>query len=345
MDSISIIASGMVTAAGYNSRTTCAALRAGISGITLSHYRHFPSGEGIQLGRVDLPQWYEGLWKYTDLVVPAIQECFDAIPTVSPSTVPIIVGIASPDSPHRLDELDNAILSDIAAKMNIKLHNSSCVIALSQASGIAGLRKASILLDEGAQHCILAGVDSYVSQKSIDYYDKQLRLLTHENSNGFVPGEAGCAVIVTRSGKNSNALTVLGIETAKEKSTIESEEPLQGTAMTGAIGSALKQAGLDLSQIDFRITDLNGEHYKFLETSIYPPRLLNKTRPGVFELLHPVEYIGEIGAAIVPLMLGFILTASRKGYVLGPLALFHVSNDNGIRGALITYYSGDGMYG
>ena len=67
---------------------------------------------------------------------------------------------------------------------------------------------------------MVAGVDSYLQQEVLDHYVELRRVLTASNSNGFLPGEAGCAVLVapagdapapsaTRQGHRPCALTAL----------------------------------------------------------------------------------------------------------------------------------------
>ena len=56
------------------------------------------------------------------------------------------------------------------------------------------------------------------------------------------------------------------------------------------------------------------------------------------EHLHPADSIGEIGAAVVPCMLGLAWMAAHKSYAPGPGVLCHCSNDEGERAAMILRY-------
>ena len=60
---LSITASGMVTAVGFNSPASLAAMRAGISGIDEVNLWDYEAGEYLSGGKVALPQWWEGLEK------------------------------------------------------------------------------------------------------------------------------------------------------------------------------------------------------------------------------------------------------------------------------------------
>ncbi|NJK32787.1 MAG: hypothetical protein HC927_10465 [Deltaproteobacteria bacterium] len=56
-------------------------------------------------------------------------------------------------------------------------------------------------------------------------------------------------------------------------------------------------------------------------------------------LWHPSEYLGEIGAAIVPCLLGLAHAAGRRGWAPGPTALVHVADEGGDRAAAIVRLS------
>ena len=168
---------------------------------------------------------------------------------------------------------------------------------------------------------------------------QQRRILTPGNSNGFIPGEAGCAVLVALGGdQRQGELEITGLGLGQEKATIESDQPMRGEGLTQAIRAALADAGLALHDTSYRITDLNGEHYKFKEASFAQGRLLRKITEH-HALWHPIEFIGDIGSAIVPCVLAVALHAGQKGYGVGERALCHFSSDNGERAAMVTKFT------
>jgi 3-oxoacyl-[acyl-carrier-protein] synthase-1 len=50
---------------------------------------------------------------------------------------------------------------------------------------------------------------------------------------------------------------------------------------------------------------------------------------------HPIEHLGEVGAAILPCLLAWAAHAMREGYAPGGRALCHVGSDTGERAALV----------
>jgi len=104
-----------------------------------------------------------------------------------------------------------------------------------------------------------------------------------------------------------------------------------------AIRSALSAAGRDMSQVDFRISDIAGEQYYFKEAALALSRTL-RVRKDAFELWHPAECVGETGASIGPLMLVVMNSACQKAYAPGPTVLCHAANDSGERMAIVASY-------
>jgi len=343
MATLAVRATGMMTAAGLNSQATCAALRAGVSGVNLSKLWDPFSGECIAAARVPLWQWWEGPGKLVDLLAPAVQECLAAAAPVPAARIPLLLGTPALDRPFRWPGFDERILPDLEAKLGVKFHPASAVLPRGNVAGVVGIQQArQFINDKHSTYCIVAGVDSLVQQNVVRAYINQWRVLTPTNSNGFIPGEAGTAMLLARPECDpplTAELHILGASLAQEEATITSEEPLRADGLTIAIKKALGEAGLTINEIAYRITDLNGEHYKFKEASLAFTRLGMKPRPGAFDIWHPIEFVGEIGAAIVPCVLAWALHAGTKGYAIGRHALCHFSNDNGERAAVVTRFA------
>jgi 3-oxoacyl-[acyl-carrier-protein] synthase I len=336
---VSVTASGLVTAIGFNAESTLSAIRAGVSGLKTENIWDYESGEYIAGARVALPHWWESVDKLADLLAPAIVECWDAASPVPPEAIPVLIGLAGPDRPLRPADLERQILDLLAQRLEERMSRDSRTISRSQVSALAGVAAAERLITEHrAEACIVAGVDSFLDRWVAAEYFKRRRLLCPSNSNGFSPGEAGAAVLVQPTATAPpGSLDVLSIGFGREVGTIESEEPLQGDGLSNAVGEALRKAGIRLVDAAYRITDLNGEQYKFKEAMIALTRHgAGAVWPRLFELWHPIEYVGEVGAAIGPLALAMALHAGRNGYAPGPIAVCHFSNDDGERAAAIT---------
>jgi len=333
---LSVLASGMVTALGFNRNATCAAVRAGVKGIRRLSLWDSGNGDYLSGTKVDLPHWWQGVGKLAELVAPAIWECLEAARPENPNSIPVLLGVSPRERPHRNSGIDEEILDEIEWRLNLVHHPRSSVVPMGNVSGVHALSRAGEILEQGlAQFCIVAGVDSFVQQDIVEAYMAQSRIVTKSNSNGFFPGEAGCAVLVAASGLNHRGqLQVLGVGFGTEPATVASSEPLRGKGLIEACRGALAQAGLAMHEIAYRHTDLSGEHYKFKEAMLTQGRLLHQ-RVEKQDIWHPAECLGEIGAAFVPCILGLTHYAGQKEFSPGRRALCHFSGDGPERAACV----------
>jgi 3-oxoacyl-[acyl-carrier-protein] synthase-1 len=182
---------------------------------------------------------------------------------------------------------------------------------------------------------MIAGVDSLLVAPTLAAYEEKNRLLTSQNSNGFIPGEAGATVLVGPVERTKRPhLVCLGIGTSQENSTIDSEEPLRADGLTKAFQSAFKDSGSGFADLDYRITDSNGEQYWFKEAALALSRTF-RVQKERFDIWHPADCIGETGAAAGICVFAVAEAAARKSYAPGPGSLCHFGSDDGQRVVLI----------
>ena len=327
----------MVTPLGFNAPASLAAIRAGISAVRATPWADPETGEPLSGTRVSLPQWFPGLGKLADLAAPAIQECLLAADPEPQQEIPLLLGVAAESRAGRPLGLDDELLDEIQARLELPRHRYSRLYPEDQFGCAKALADATALVERKlARRVVVAGVDSYLHGDTLEDYVQRRRLMTANNSNGFFPGEAAAAVLVGLSGSGAGVeLQVLGVGFGLESATIDGTEPFQGRGMTDAVRIALDQAGLSLSDVAYRLTDISGEHYKFKEALFVAGRLDTGERKAALELWHPIEYLGEIGAAILPCLLAQAMHAAQEGYAPGPLAICHVGADAGARAALV----------
>jgi 3-oxoacyl-[acyl-carrier-protein] synthase I len=343
MTQVSVIAGGMVTSVGFNYESSCAAIRAGVSGVKRSNLWDPEVGEYLLAGKVNLPQWWQGVGKLADLVAPAIRECLEAAKPEPAFSIPILLGVAPHDRPHRLARLDEEILDEVEWRLDLPRHSQSRIIAMGNVSGAIGVQRAQEILGAGiARYCVVAGVDSFVQQEVVDAYMARRRVVTKSNSNGFFPGEAGCAVLLGPREKTSkDSLTLTGLAYGYGEVPVTSEAASRGILLTELVREALGQAGLTMEDTFYRNTDISGEHDEFKEASFIPSRIQRKPLPYLHEVWHPAEYLGEIGAAHVPCELGVSLHYGRRDAGPGPRGICQVGTDSGERAVIVVDYRRD----
>jgi 3-oxoacyl-[acyl-carrier-protein] synthase-1 len=271
------------------------------------------------------------------MVVPAIRECLVHIGDARPESIPLLLCVAEKERPGRLEGLDDELFLEIQAELGIRFHPRSAVIPRGRVAGaLAMLQARELIYEERFPVCIIAGVDSYLIASTLAAYEQKQRLLSSKNSNGFIPGEAGAAILV--GSQQPADLLCLGIGTGIEPATVDSDQPLRADGLVKAFRESFADAGRTIDDLDFRITDSNGEQYWFKEAALALTRTIRVIKYG-FDIWHPADCIGEVGAAIGPSALGVALAATRKKYVVGPGILCHFGADDGERLALV--FAGD----
>jgi len=339
---IAILGAGMMTGVGLTAPAACAAIRCAIDNFRETRFID-RGGEWILGSEVPLERPWRGQAKLAKLLAGALKECLDLAPDVASTDIPLLLCVAEQDRPGRLDGLSNSLYDAMTAELKVSFHRDSQMLGEGRIGAAIALHRARVLLTGSPaphRHVIVAGVDSYLVGATLAAYGERDRLLTVDNSNGFIPGEAAGAVLLGPAGAaRPGDLVCHGMGFAREEATIESEEPLRGDGLAEAIRMALSEAGIDLGDLDYRLTDVSGEQYGFKEAALALSRVLRKRKRG-FDIWHPADCIGEVGAAALPCMLGVALFASRKGYAPGPGVLCHLGNDDGKRAALVVRQAG-----
>jgi 3-oxoacyl-[acyl-carrier-protein] synthase I len=330
---IDIVSIGMVTAVGLDAPSSCAAMRARLDGFQETRFIG-PSGDWLVGAPVSLPRNWIGEKRMARLAAGAICEAFEAVPQARGQTA-LILCLAEEDRPGRPVRDNAGLLRRITEIVEVEPHSRSRIVSHGRPSGHVALDQARKLLATGAcPYVMIAGVDSYLSTLTIAHYLAERRLLTPDNPNGFIPGEAAAAVLCAPAA--DGPLRLFGLGLAREEAYIynPADLPLRGDGMTEAYRGALEQAGTTMAGVEYRIGDLIGEQYFFKQTALAHLRL-ERGRSAFQDLWSPAEMVGNIGAAVVPLMTGWALAAAEKGYAPGSPMLVEASSDDGACGAAV----------
>ncbi|MGR3890053.1 beta-ketoacyl synthase N-terminal-like domain-containing protein [Pseudomonas sp. 1152_12] len=339
MSALCIVGSGMVSAVGLSAPASCAAIRCAIDNFQETRFID-RGGEWLIAASVPLEHPWRGRTKLIKMAARAIAEALQSRPDVDPQATPLLLGVAEAERPGRLAGLDKGLLQAIEAELGLRFHPDSEIIAQGRVSAAVALLNARALIYQGGhRHVLVAGVDSFLNGATLAAFEARERLLTSENSNGFIPGEGAAAVVLAAPvASEEPQLVCIGLGFGQEQATVEADDiPLRAEGLTQAIRAALREAGCGLEQMDYRLTDISGEQYYFKEASLALSRSL-RVRKEFFHLWHPADCIGEVGAAIGPAMLAVALAASRKGYGEGPNIFCHLGNDAGQRAAALLSY-------
>ncbi|WP_311031914.1 3-oxoacyl-ACP synthase [Mesorhizobium koreense] len=333
-----VVSTGMVTAVGLDAPSSCAAMRARLDGFQETRFLGLDSSWLVG-APVPLPRNWIGQKRMVRLAAGAVMDALAAAPGAEADLV-LILCLAEDTRPGRPVTDPETFLRDLAAIVGLPARTRTQLIAYGRPSGFAALDRAGKLLADGAAgHVLILGVDSYLTVASVTHYLAARRLLGPDNANGFIPGEAAAAVLVGSTG----ALRLAGLGLAREPAFIYNGRgedgmhlPLRGDGMTTAYKAALDAANVDLAHIEYRIGDLVGEQYFFKQSTLASLRL-ERGRTAFQDFWSPGENLGNVGAAVVPVMIGMALAAAVKGYAPGSPVLIEASGDDGACGAAVLH--------
>jgi 3-oxoacyl-[acyl-carrier-protein] synthase-1 len=339
MSSIAIQRTGLVTSVGLSAPTACAAFRAKLTNPSETRFID-SSGAWIMAHEVTLSQPLRGLGKLTQMAAMAIAEALEGIPKTEWNDLPLLLCVAEPDRPGRTDGLDEQLFDQLRAELSTSFSPQSVIVAQGRVGVAVALAQARVLLSQAkVSRVLVAATDSLLSWPTLRHFEQRDRLLTERNSNGFMAGEGAGALLLGKPTGAVGELLCTGIGFAREAAHIDSEEPLRAEGLSQAIKAALVDAGRQMHEIDFRITDNSGEQYYFKEATLALSRTL-RVRKEEFDIWHPAECTGEIGAASGVSILSTAKAACEKRYSKGPSILVHLANDAGQRAALTLEYRG-----
>ncbi len=195
----------------------------------------------------------------------------------------------------------------------------------------------ALLADGSADRCLVLAVDTYVDRDRLARLDEGWRLRSQRNPDGFLPGEAACALLLEparAAGRRQGPVLGLveGPSFAVEKAPVGGEAWSTGRGLAEAIRPLL--AGPDGAVGRWMLCNMNGEAYPAREWALAQARLAPGL-PAVETLAHPAEAIGEAGTAMAGILVACACHAFARGVAPAPAALLWVGSDDGARAAAV----------
>ncbi len=332
---LAITGTGMVTGVGLSAPASCAAIRCAIDNFQETRFMD-NGGEWLMGCEVPLEQPWRGKAKLLKMAAMAIRECLQDNPQIHPEATPLMLCLSEHERKGRVIDDDNQFFLDLQQELGLEFHEKSRVVARGHVAVAVALKHARTLIQElNATHVLIAATDSLLVGPTMAHYEEHERLLTSNHSNGFIPGEAGAALVVESGvAKRENQLVCCGLGFGVEKAHVYSEEPLRADGLVAAIRESLDDAGHGESILDFKITDISGEQYYFKEASLAFSRI-DRTKRTEFDIWHPADCVGEVGSSLGLVMLAVLKAACEKAYTKGDHILAHLGDDDGKRSSMI----------
>lgn len=330
---------GARTAIGLDAASTAAAVRAGLSGITVhpgfldkaDEPMHFATDPQLPAD-LPLPQRLAGM------LGPVLDEALGGAPLAgSGLRVSCWLALAEPRTGFSLEAAVAAGTDTFSAR---KLPGPQ-PLPRGHAAGLMALQVAAQKVANGETDvAIAAGVDSYQSPETLMALDGEGWLMSGVNRNGFPPGEAAAAcVVASRAAIEKLGLPLLGRvvagSTAVEPLAIRNTDGVCiGAGLTAVLRDLI--AGLRLPQEEITATycDLNGQRYRN-EEFVYAMLRTQEAFVDAHDYLCPADCWGDVGAASGLLYAALAVAAARRGYAKGPRPLLWAGSESGYRSAVL----------
>ena len=200
-------------------------------------------------------------------------------------------------------------------------------------SAIAVARR--LLEQRSVNHCLVGGVDSLVNPADAERLSAAGRLHDTDNPQGAIPGEGAAFWLLAANDARGSAIAQLaGVGIAQEADHALGERFAVGNGLRSALTAAINDAACEESQIDFRISDMNGERYHAWDSNLAAMRFY-RTRREHFPVWYPAASTGDLGAAAGALDVVVAANAIARGFAPGPIAMCEGSSDDGLRAACV----------
>lgn len=312
-----IHATGVACPLGLTAAATAAAMRAGIQRFAELPYRD-DQGKDLRGSRLDsLGPTLGAGERWVALMLAALQDLSEHMPATLATKCEILLVVpaaAHDPTPPSVEALAERIRQRLGWSLKT---DQLQVFHGDAASSFRLLSRARRLAKQ--QPLIVCAVDCLTHAHALTQYSNDRRLLTERNTDGFLPAEAAVAMLVSSSSHGTlGAITGLGF--GDEPGLLDNDVPLRAEGLVAAAREALGEAGLDLSAMQFRISDATGESYFFKEQALVVSRLLRR-RVEDFPLWTPASSVGHAGAAAGFLGLSWALHTFGRGATPGRLAL------------------------
>ena len=186
---------GMITGVGLNSEASCAAIRCAIDNFEETRFMD-SGGEWILGSEVPLEKPWRGRKKLVKMAVRAIKECLTKA-NVLADALPLFLCVAEKNRPGRFEGIGQTLFNEIASELGVTFHEKSQIFAYGRVAGAAAMNQArNLLYKDKLPYCLIVGVDTLLVAQTLAELEEQDRILTSNNSNGFIPGEAASAVLI-----------------------------------------------------------------------------------------------------------------------------------------------------
>ncbi|MCP4296103.1 MAG: hypothetical protein GY786_10890 [Proteobacteria bacterium] len=340
-DEMFVLKCGCATPVGETSVFSAAAVRVQFNGI-VQHKEFIDSTwEPMRLGLAPyMNPDFDLELQFNALAEQALEEILAYIDElkVKIKLIPVILGL--PEERPGVSEALGKSLTEYLHEPFEKVGTSAEFELLHEGhiSTISALSRAKELLKEN-DFCIVGGVDSYVDKSTLEWLDKEKkRTLSSERVDGFIPGH-GAGFCLLGSGESVEKYNleaeakILSFATSEEEMDYDSGENSSGKGLIEAVEQTLTVLE-ENRKVDQIFSSMNGESYHAQEYAGIALKFGSRIS-DITDFIAPYQAWGDIGAAIVPVLISLMIEAGKDEYGKGPVNLITASSLSKARGSAL----------
>ena len=304
---------GMLTPVGFDTASTAAAVRAGMS-VYEASTNFIQEEQPITMTRIP-PEVFKIMDVHIDecsydkriikMAILALREALGAQTIETP--IPLL--LAMPEAHEDVTCIEPEVLiKNLLEQKDLPLaaNRVHCMMG-GRAAGIQILVWANqYFTQHNADYVLLGGSDSHWVYPRLGRLGEAGRLLAPENMDGFAPGEGAGFILLTRHRQRAMvrdhhlvALSPAG--SSQEPGHLHSDEPYRGDGLDHAFKQALDDyTGEPIRSI---FSSMNGEHHWAKEYGVAYLRNKKYFHEKV-NVEHPADCYGDLGAATGPVLIG-----------------------------------------
>ena len=174
---LAVLGAGLVSGIGLTAAESCAAIRCGINNFQDTRF-YVGDGDWLVGSPVTLESPWRGISKLAKMAARAIAECLADPANAGPEQTLVLLCVAEPERPGRIDRLSRDILRDIERELGVPLHPRSQLIEHGRVGGVVALLQAQrIFAEQPHLRVIVAGVDSYLMAQPLRHMTSKIGCL------------------------------------------------------------------------------------------------------------------------------------------------------------------------
>jgi 3-oxoacyl-[acyl-carrier-protein] synthase-1 len=337
-----IVAAGMRTGVGLDAVSTAMLLRTGVPSLQPSPLAD-PDGEPVTMGfDPTLDPSLVGEERAARLGGAAL---FDLSRSLGQSARSLRVRMAlafpEPRPDQKRSEAGQVLSASFRAIMQETFGSPPVDLSMQGSAGLAAVLPDALLeLRAGRVDAVVAGgLHCDYAPAVIRSLAATGRLFSPDRPDAVLPGEAAAFVLVMRDDTaRSLGLPAMarihGVATEKSSVTSTTDgRSFESTAIADAIRAATEELPDELV-VGWSVTDLGLEHARVRE--LYSAITRTHKRLGhPFVVDSPAQRAGNLGAASLPLALGYMALGFRHGFAPAPFGLALAASDGGERAAIL----------